>query len=83
MNNKQKETLEVLRRDPTPADLKWDDVESLFKALGAEVSQGNGSRIRVVLNGVRAVFHQPHPSKEVKKSSVRAIRTFLENANIP
>ena len=36
-----------------------------------------------VLCGVRALFHQPHPRKEVKKSSVKAIHTFLENANIP
>jgi len=35
-----------------------------------------------VVDGVRALFHQPHPSKEVKKS-VKAIHTFLENANIP
>ena len=28
-------------------------------ALGAEISEGNGSRVRIALNGVRAVFHRP------------------------
>jgi hypothetical protein len=54
----------------------------LFKHLGAEVSQGNGSRIRVALNGVRAVFHRPHPKKETDKGALVSVRRFLENAGV-
>lgn len=46
-------------------------------ALGADVSEGAGSRVRVVLGDVRAVFHRPHPSPETKKGAVRAVRDFL------
>jgi len=29
--------------------------------MGAEVSEGSGSRVRIALNGVKAIFHRPHP----------------------
>jgi hypothetical protein len=33
--------------------------------------------VRVVLNGVVAVFHKPHPQKETYKSAVRRVRRFF------
>ena len=82
MNKKQKRILDAIQLSPTPADLKWDEVESLFKALGGTISQGNGSRVRVLLNGVKATFNKPHPHNEVGRSCVREIRLFLKNANV-
>lgn len=41
------------------------DIEKLFKGFGADISEGNGSRARIELNGVKAVFHRPHPHKEI------------------
>jgi hypothetical protein len=67
---------------PMPADLHWSDIESVLRAAGAEISEGRGSRVRVALNGVRAVFHRPHPRPEVKKGAVRAVRDFLVAAGI-
>lgn len=67
---------------PVRSDIKWHDIENLFKALGAKVSQGRGSRVRVLLNGVRAVFHELHPEKETDKGAVKAVREFLKNAGI-
>jgi len=54
----------------------------MLRWLGADVSQGSGSRVRVALKGVEAVFHQPHPEKEVGKPGIRSIREFLTNAGI-
>jgi hypothetical protein len=82
MNKKQQRILDAIQTSPPPANLKWDDIEALFKALGGVVSQGNGSRVRVSLNGVKAVFHKPHPNNEVGRGCVRDIRLFLETANI-
>ena len=42
-----------------------------------EFSEGEGSWVRIVLNGVRAVFHRPHPQKETDKGAVRSLRQFL------
>jgi hypothetical protein len=60
----------------------WSDVESLFRALGADVSEGSGSRIRVALNGVRAVFHRPNPERETDKGTLKSVCRFLLAAGI-
>ncbi len=64
------------------ANIDWDDIESLLRTLGAVVKEGRGSRVRVALNGVVAVFHRPHPQKEATKGRVKAVRDFLENAGV-
>ena len=82
LNNKQKEILELIFASPIPANIVWKDIESLFIALDADVTQGRGSRVRVKLNGVRAVFHEPHPEKETDKGAVKSVRDFLMEAGI-
>ncbi len=34
----------------------------------------------VSLNGVKAVFHRPHPRKETDKGALMSLRKFLINA---
>ena len=77
MNRKNRTTLAAIFRDPVRSDILWKDIESLLNALGAEISEGRGSRVRIVLKGVRAVFHRPHPLKETDRGSVKSIRRFL------
>ncbi|MGV9010789.1 type II toxin-antitoxin system HicA family toxin [Brevundimonas sp.] len=67
---------------PTPSDLRWSEIESMLKAIGCKISEGRGSRVRMALNGVKAVFHRPHPSPQTKPSSVRAVRDFLIAAGV-
>lgn len=82
MDNKHRKTLEAIFEKPEQANIPWRDVELLFTALGAEISEGNGSRVRVALKGVRAVFHRPHPRKETNKGAVKSVRRFLEAAGV-
>jgi hypothetical protein len=82
LNKKQSGTLEGLFADPVRANIDWHDVESLLLTLGAELAEGRGSRVRVALNGIRAVFHRPHPGNEVGKPTVRSLRDFLIEAGI-
>jgi len=49
-------------------------------ALGAEISEGKESRVRIYLNGIRAIFHRPHPQKETDKGALRSMRRFLNEA---
>jgi len=77
MNKKQRQTLEQIFEKPERSDMAWSNIESLFKALGADVSEGKGSRVRVALNDVRAVFHRPHPQRVTNKSTIRSVRRFL------
>lgn len=82
MNKKNRETLLAIFKTPIQSNVKWSDIEVLFKHLGAEVSEGNGSRVRVALNDVRAVFHRPHPRKETDKGALVSVRQFLKNAGV-
>lgn len=82
MNKKNRSTLAAIFRDPVRSDILWNGIESLLYALGAEITEGRGSRIRVALKGVRAVFHRPHPQKETDKGSVKSMRRFLIAAGV-
>lgn len=82
MNRKHRQTLRSIFQNPVQSNILWDDVEKLMKALGAEMSEGRGSRIRIALNGVRAVFHRPHPRKEADKGAIVSMRRFLTEAEI-
>jgi hypothetical protein len=82
LSNKHKSTLEDLFHNPVKSNINWKDIESLFGALGGMVSEGNGSRVRISLNGVMAVFHRPHPQKETDKGAVKSVRRFLTNAGV-
>lgn len=77
MNKKQRQTLQKIFEKPERSDISWNDIEMLFKALGAEITEGKGSRVRVALNEVRAVFHRPHPERVTSKAAVRSVRRFL------
>ena len=82
MDKKHRKTLEAIYEKPERANIVWRDVETLFIALGAEITEGNGSRVRVALKDVRAVFHRPHPRKEMNKGAVKSVRRFLEAAGV-
>jgi hypothetical protein len=82
MNSKNQKTLESIFKRPTPSNIQWVDIESLLLSIGAIITEGSGSRIRVKLNDVRAVFHRPHPEKVTDKGAVNSVRRFLENAGV-
>ena len=82
MNAKHKQILSSIFANPLRSNILWEDVESLLTALGAERKEGRGSRIRFTLNGVHAVFHRPHPRKEIIKPAIKDIRRFLLEAGI-
>jgi hypothetical protein len=82
MNKKHQRTLNAIYERPERSDIVWRDIEALFVDLGAEISEGSGSRVRVALNGIRAVFHRPHPQKETTKGAVKSVRRFLQTAGV-
>lgn len=82
MNKKHRQLLKTIFENPVRSSILWDDVEKLLIALGAELSEGRGSRLRIALNGVRAVFHRPHPRKETDKGAIVSLRRFLTEAEV-
>ncbi len=82
MNKKQQQTLNRILEKPERSDIPWSNIESLFIALGAEISEGRGSRVRVALKDVKAVFHRPHPERVTEKGAVKSVRRFLKEAGV-
>lgn len=74
--------LKSIFSNPVRANVVWSDVENLLARLGADITEGRGSRIRIALNGVRAVLHRPHPEKEASKPQIRSVRRFLIEAGV-
>lgn len=82
MNKEQQKTLKALSQRPLLCSLEWRRIESLFKAVGAKIIEGAGSRVRFELNDVMATFHRPHPQKEAKPYQVKDAKAFLEKTGI-
>lgn len=82
MNNKHRKTLHAIFATPVQSGLNWNDIEALLVILGAERYEGNGSRVRFLLNGVKATFHRPHPQKETDKGAVVSVKRFLEAGGV-
>jgi hypothetical protein len=82
VNKRHQKTLNAIFKTPVPTTLAWKQIEMLFIAVGAQVIEGSGSRVRFELNGVVATFHRPHPQKEAKPYQVRDARRFLEQAGV-
>ena len=67
---------------PTRPNIRWSDAEGLLKALGIEVSEGRGSRVRLHYQGLRMVLHKPHPRPEMVRGAVEDLREFLARAKL-
>ena len=77
MNSKQRRTLAAVFAEPVSGTVEWSAIENLLVAVGCEVIEGSGSRVRFVFDGIVAAFHRPHPAKEAKRYQVRDAREFL------
>ena len=82
MNNKHRKTLATIAEIPVSAGIEFSDLEALVKGLGGHVSEREGSRVRMELNGVVWRCHRPHPGKEAKRYQVEECREFLERAGV-
>jgi len=82
MSAKHKRTLAAIFEDPVRSTLPWREIEAILKAVGAEITDGAGSRVRIALNEVRAVFHRPHPQKETDRGAIKSMRRFLSEAGV-
>jgi len=82
MNTKHRKTLEAIFADPVRSNIAWEDIEALLVSAGALRQEGDGSRVRFLLNSVPAVFHRPHPRKETDKGAVKSVRKFLIDAGV-
>ena len=78
MLRKHQKILQLVFARPASGGIKWRDIEALLVALGADITEREGSRVGVRLFDDRRVFHRPHPSPDTDKAAVENIRKWLE-----
>lgn len=82
MNSKHTKTLTAVFTVPPPTGLPWADLEALFVALGATVTEGRGSRVKFDLMDETIAFHRPHKPKTARVYQIVLAREFFENIGV-
>jgi hypothetical protein len=77
MNSKNRKTLEAIFSQPTRSNIKWNDIVKLLEAVGAQILEGDGSRVQFLIGTAKLAMHRPHPGKEAKPYQVELVRRFL------
>lgn len=78
LNRRQQRTLRRVFEVPTVSDLRWAELVSLLKALGATVdTKRKGSRVAIALGGRVLSLHRPHPKPVLKQYQVAQVRELL------
>ena len=75
--SKHDHVLDQIRR--LNGGLHWTRVEALLRHLGAEVYEGSGSTVTLVLDGRKLTVDWPHPRRECGIGLVKRVRSFLDS----
>ena len=67
-----------MRARPTPADIRWEEIESLLYALGDRMVERAGSRVQLVKGVESIVVHRPHPRPVARRDTVRDIARIID-----
>ncbi len=78
MNAKHRKTLRAIFTKPTSPSIVFNEIQALLLALGGQVHEREGSRIKITIKGEQWRCHRPHPGKEAKRYQVEEIRELLE-----
>jgi hypothetical protein len=78
VNTKHRKTLRAVFTKPTSPSIVFSDIEVLLVALGGQVHEREGSRVKISIKGEQWRCHRPHPGKEAKRYQVEEIRELLE-----
>ena len=82
MNTRHRKTLRTIFAKPTSATIVFADIEALLVALGGEVHEREGSRVKIIIASEQWRCHRPHPGKEAKRYQVEEIRELLERIGV-
>ena len=82
MNTKHRKTLQAIFAKPTSPSIVFSDIEALLVALGGQVHEREGSRVKITIKDEQWRCHRPHPGKEAKRYQVEEIRELLERIGV-
>ena len=74
----------VKRLKRIPADLTWDELRAVLKALGYRELQGRGSRVKFDNGNPEQMIslHKPNPGNIVKRYAIRQVIEKLEQGGL-
>jgi hypothetical protein len=78
VNTKHRKTLRAVFTKPTSPSIVFNDIEALLVALGGQLNEREGSRVKITIKGEQWRCHRPHPGKEAKRYQVEEIRELLD-----
>ncbi|GAB2749911.1 type II toxin-antitoxin system HicA family toxin [Melaminivora jejuensis] len=82
MHSKHHRTLQAIFCRPAPGTLVFRDIEALLLAVGCELTEGAGSRVRFDKDGFAFLCHRSHPGKEAKRYQMEQAREFLSQIGV-
>lgn len=82
VRTKHRNTLRLVFTKRTPTNIRWTDVMAMLASIGVEVSEGSGSRVRLVKDANAMVIHRPHPRAEIGQATVRDLARFLASLGV-
>jgi hypothetical protein len=82
VNTKHRKTLQAIFARPTSAAIVFGDIEALLVALGGQVHEREGSRVKITIHNEQWRCHRPHPGKEAKRYQVEEIRELLQRIGV-
>ena len=82
VKKRHRKTLLAIFTRPTLVSIRFSDIELLIKALGGDVLEREGSRVKITLMDEQWRCHRPHPGKEAKRYQVEEARELLQRAGI-
>jgi HicA toxin of bacterial toxin-antitoxin, len=82
VNTKHRKTLRAIFAKPTSPSIVFADIEALLVALGGQVHEREGSRVKITIKDEQWRCHRPHPGKEAKRYQVEEIRELLERIGV-
>jgi len=83
VNSKQQKILERILSKPIKSNIKWSEIISVMKGLGAEIDESrSGSRVAIHLHSLTLTLHKPHPQKEMSRRTIEDIQDFLIDTGV-
>ena len=83
LHKRQRTTLRKIFTHPIDMNIEWNDVLSMFGALGAEITESHGRSVKITLDGHAVDFERPHHSHSISdKDEVMKLRHFLETLGV-
>lgn len=73
----QTATLKRILRPRCYNVITWNEVTRLFKVLGTDVHPIKNERLRMIRNGVPAIFHIASKPQIVSDEAIKSLRYFL------